>query len=80
MGEFMTKEKLQQDYENNDLLELNIPGRCYRCLTLENIYTKKKLCELTEKDIRKVPYLGEKGRRYLRKAMAENGLKFKGQE
>lgn len=78
--EWQREERQRQHYENADLVELNLPVRYYRCLTAETIYTKEQLCEWTERDLRRIPNLGMKGLKYIKEAMAEAGLKLKGQE
>ena len=77
--EWKADEERQQEYANADLHELNLPIRYYRCLIAEGIHTKKRLCEFTERDVRRFPNFGEKGRKLLKEAMAEHGLKLKGQ-
>lgn len=78
--EWKREEQRQQQYANADLHELNLPIRYLRCLQAEDIHTKERLCEWTDRDIRKIPNLGAKGRKYLQEAMAASGLKLKGQE
>ena len=78
-AEWKAEEERQQEYANADLHELNLPIRYYRCLIAEGIHTKKKLCEFTERDVRRFPNFGERGRALLKEAMAEHGLKLKGQ-
>ena len=79
-AEWKREEELQHQYATADLDQLGLPVRYYRCLTAEGIYTKERLCEWTERDIRRIPNFGAKGRKYLQEAMAAAGLKFKGQE
>lgn len=78
--EWKREEQRQQQYANADLHELNLPIRYLRCLQAEDIHTKERLCEWTERDIRRIPNLGAKGRRLLQEAMDASGLKLKGQE
>lgn len=78
-AEWKANQERQEEYENSDIKELNLPIRYERCLTSEGIWTKKKLCEWTERDIRRIPNLGAKGRKLLQEAMAASGLKLKGQ-
>lgn len=77
--EWKRQEQQQQQYDNADLHELNLPVRYFRCLTAEGIYTKAKLSEWDIRDIRRIPNLGAKGRKLLQEAMAEAGLKLRGQ-
>ena len=79
IAEWKRDEEQKIEYATADIHELNLPIRYYRCLTAENIYTKKKLCEWPEIDIKRIPNLGPRGLRYLKEAMAQEGLKFKGQ-
>ena len=78
--EWKANEERQQEYANADIHELNLPIRYYRCLIAEGIHTKKRLCEFTEREVRRFPNFGEKGRKLLKEAMTEHGLKLKGQE
>ena len=78
-AEWKAEEERQQEYANADLHELDLPIRYYRCLIAEGIYTKKKLCEFTERDVRRFPNFGERGRALLKEAMDKHGLKLKGQ-
>ena len=78
-AEWKAEEERQQEYANADLHELNLPIRYYRCLIAEGIHTKKKLCEFTERDVRRFPNFGERGRALLKEAMDKHGLKLKGQ-
>ena len=78
-NEWKAEEERQQEYANADLHELNLPIRYYRCLIAEGIHTKKKLCEFTERDVRRFPNFGERGRALLKEAMDKHGLKLKGQ-
>ena len=79
-AEWKREEDQQQQYATANLHELNLPVRYYRCLTAEDIYTKERLCEWTERDIRRIPNLGMKGVKLIKEAMAEAGLKLKGQK
>lgn len=79
IAEWKRDEEQQQQYANADLHELNLPIRYLRCLQAENIHTKERLCEWTERDIRRIPNLGAKGRRLLQEAMDAFNLKLKGQ-
>ena len=79
-AEWKREEDQRQQYESANLLELNLPVRYYRCLISENIYTKERLCEWSERDLRRIPNMGMKGLKYIKEAMAEAGLKLKGQE
>ena len=79
IAEWKRDEDQKIEYATADIHELNIPIRYYRCLIAENIHTKKKLCEWIERDIKRIPNLGPRGLRYLKEAMAQEGLKFKGQ-
>lgn len=79
-AEWKADQERQEQYENSDIKELNLPIRYERCLTSEGIWTKKKLCEWTERDIRRIPNLGAKGRKLLQEAMAALNLKLKYQE
>lgn len=78
-NEWKAEEARKEEEQNADILDLNLPIRYYRCLIAEGIHTKKKLCEFTEREVRRFPNFGEKGRKLLREAMAEHGLKLKGQ-
>lgn len=69
----------EEQYKNADLHELDLPVRIFRCLTAEGIYTKEKLCEWGIRDLRRIPNLGLKGLEKVKFAMAEAGLKLKGQ-
>jgi DNA-directed RNA polymerase alpha subunit len=73
-------EDQQQQHKIADLHELNLPIRCFRCLQAEDIHTKERLCEWTERELRKIPNLGLKGVRSVKEAMAAANLKLKGQE
>jgi len=75
--EWKQEEKRQEQYANADLHELNLPIRYLRCLQAEDIHTKQRLTEWTDRDIRRIPNLGAKGRKLLQEAMAEAGLKLK---
>lgn len=77
--EWKQEEKRQQQYASADLHEFNLPIRYLRCLQSENIHTKQQLCEWTDREIRRIPNLGAKGRRLLQEAMDASGLKLKGQ-
>ena len=79
-AEWKREEELQHQYATADLKELNLPVRYHRCLNAEEIYTKERLCEWTERDIRRIPNLGLKGVKLIKEAMAAAGLKLKGQE
>ena len=79
IAEWKRDEEQKIEYATADIHELNLPIRYYRCLTAENIYTKKKLCEWPERDIKRIPNLGPRGLRYLKEAMQAEGLKFWGQ-
>jgi DNA-directed RNA polymerase alpha subunit len=79
LREWQAEQERQEEYENSDIKDLDLPIRYERCLTAESIWTKRKLCEWTERDIRRIPNFGERGRQLLKQAMAEHGLKFKGQ-
>ena len=78
--EWRQEEQKQKQYAERDLHELDIPVRYQNCLIDEYIYTKKRLCELTERDLKKIPNLGAKGIAYIKKALTEKGLKLKDQE
>ena len=78
--EWVRIEDQKHQHKNADLHELNLPVRCFRCLQAEDIHTKERLCEWTERDLRKIPNLGLKGVRSIKEAMAVAGLKLKGQE
>ena len=78
-AEWKEEQERQEEYLNADIKELQLPIRYYRCLTEEGIYTKKKLCEWTERDVRRIPNLGAKGLKLLKDAMALHNLKLKGQ-
>ena len=78
-AEWKAEQERQEEYSNADIKELNLPVRYERCLTAEDIYTKNKLCEWTEREIKRIPNLGAKGFKLLKEAMAEHGLKLKGQ-
>jgi DNA-directed RNA polymerase alpha subunit len=77
--EWRLEKQRQEQYANADLHELNLPIRYLRCLQAEDIHTKERLCEWTDRDIRRIPNLGAKGRKLLMEAMAGSGLKLKGQ-
>lgn len=77
--EWQKEKERQEQLTNADLLELGLPVRYYRCLLSENIHTKKRLCEWTEREIKRIPNLGAKGFKLLKDAMALHGLKLKGQ-
>lgn len=79
-AEWKREEEQQRQYATADLDQLGLPVRYYRCLTSEGIYTKERLCEWTERDIRRIPNLGAKGIRCLKEAMDAAGLKLKGQQ
>ena len=79
LAEWKREEEMQHQYATADLKELDLPIRYYRCLTAENIYTKERLCEWTERDLRKIPNLGMKGIKLIKEALAASGLKLKGQ-
>lgn len=79
-AEWKREEEQQRQYATADLDQLGLPVRYYRCLNSEGIYTKERLCEWTERDIRRIPNLGAKGIRYLKEAMDAAGLKLKGQQ
>lgn len=79
-AEWKREEDQQHQYATANLHELNLPVRYYRCLTAEDIYTKERLCEWTERDIRRIPNLGLKGVKLIKEAMAEAGLKLKYQK
>ena len=66
-------------YENSNLKELGLPIRYHNCLTYEDIWMKEDLCNWTERELRKIPNLGMKGIEFIKQAMAEHGLKLKGQ-
>lgn len=78
IAEWKREEEQKIEYATADIHELNLPIRYYRCLIAENIHTKKKLCEWTERDIKRIPNLGPRGLRYLKEAMQAEGLKFWG--
>ena len=78
--EWMAEQEKEQLYKNADLHELNLPVRYFRCLRAEDIYTKEQLCKWNIRDLKKIPNLGAKGVQLVREAMAEHGLKLKGQE
>lgn len=78
-AEWKDEEDRQAQYATADIHELNLPLRYYRCLISEDIHTRKRLCEWPEKDIKRIPNLGKTGLKYLKEAMAQEGLKFKGQ-
>jgi DNA-directed RNA polymerase alpha subunit len=78
--EWKEEEEKQQQYANADLHELNLPARFHSCLMDQGIYTKKILCEWTERDICKIPCFGSRGRKYLQEAMVAAGLKLKDQK
>ena len=67
-------------YEATNLSELGLPIRYHNCLTCEDIWMKDDLCKWTERDLKRVPNLGAKGLQLVKQAMAEHGLKLKGQE
>ena len=75
--EWKQEQKRQEQYASADLHELNLPIRYLRCLQAEDIHTKQRLTEWTDRDIRRIPNLGAKGRKLLQEAMAEAGLKLK---
>ena len=66
-------------YENSNLKELGLPVRYHNCLTCEDIWMKEDLCNWTERELRRIPNLGMKGIEFIKQAMAEHGLKLKGQ-
>ena len=78
--EWANEEETKFRYANANLKELNLPIRYHRCLSSENIVMKEDLCNWTERDIRRIPNLGVRGLQFVKQAMAEHGLKFKGQE
>ncbi len=67
-------------YEGTNLSDLGLPVRYHNCLTCEDIWMKEDLCKWTERDLKRVPNLGAKGLQLVKQAMAEHGLKLKGQE
>ena len=79
-AEWKREEEMQHQYATADLDQLELPVRYYRCLISEGIYTKKRLCEWTEREIRRIPNMGVKGFQFVKEAMFANGLKFRGQE
>jgi DNA-directed RNA polymerase alpha subunit len=58
LAEWKRDEENARQLEINDLHELGLPVRYFRCLTAEGIYTKEKLCEWTLRDVRRIPNLG----------------------
>ena len=78
-AEWKAEEERQLEYASADLHDLDLPIRYYRCLIAKGIHTKKKLCEFTEREVRKFPNFGERGRALLKEAMEKHGLKLKGQ-
>jgi DNA-directed RNA polymerase alpha subunit len=79
-AEWKREEEQQRQYATADLDELRLPIRYHRCLTAENVYTKERLCEWSERDLRRIPNMGLKGVKLIKEAMAAAGLKLKGQE
>lgn len=67
-------------YEATNLSELGLPVRYHNCLTCEDIWMKEDLCNWTERELKRVPNLGEKGLKLIKEAMTKHGLKLKGQE
>jgi len=80
LQEWKNEEENQFRYKNTNLKELNLPIRYHRCLISENIWMKEDLCKWNEKEMRKIPNLGIKGLNFVKQAMMEHGLKFKGEE
>jgi DNA-directed RNA polymerase alpha subunit len=78
--EWMAEQEREQLYKNANLHELNLPVRYFRCLRAEDIYTKEQLCKWDVRDLKRIPNLGAKGVQLVKEAMAEHGLKLKGQE
>jgi DNA-directed RNA polymerase alpha subunit len=78
--EWAEEEKREERYKSADLIQLNLPVRYYRCLVAEDIQSKQELCAWTERDLKRIPNLGMKGVGFIKQAMAEHGLKLKGQE
>jgi DNA-directed RNA polymerase alpha subunit len=66
--------------QNADLHELALPVRYFRCLIAEGIYTKEQLCSWDVRELRRIPNLGLKGLEKIKFAVADAGLKLKGQE
>lgn len=78
-AEWKREEELQHQHATADLQELDLPIRYLHCLRTEGIYTKERLCEWTERDLRRIPNMGMKGIKLIKEAMAGAGLKLKGQ-
>ena len=79
LQEWANEEQTKYRYENENLKDLGLPIRYYRCLISEDIVMKEDLCNWTERDMRRIPNLGAKGLQFLKQAMAEHGMKFKGE-
>ena len=77
--EWANEEETKFRYANANLKDLGLPIRYHRCLSSENIVMKEDLCNWTERDMRRIPNLGVKGLEFVKQAMAEHGLKLKGQ-
>lgn len=79
-SEWERDEEQQRLFKAADLHELNLPVRYFNCLRSEDIYTKEQLTHWDIRELRKIPNLGAKGVRLVREALAEFGLKLKGEE
>lgn len=73
------EQERQYRYSNSNIKELNLPIRYQHCLTCEGIWMKEDLNEWSERELRKIPNLGMKGIKLIKDAMAQHGLKLKGQ-
>lgn len=76
---WQSEEERKRRYENSNLKELGLPVRYHNCLTCEDIWMKEDLSNWTERDLKRIPNLGAKGIGLVKQAMAEHGLKLKGQ-
>ena len=76
---WQSEEERKRRYENSNLRELGLPVRYHNCLTCEDIWMKEDLSNWTERDLKRIPNLGAKGIGLVKQAMAEHGLKLKGQ-
>jgi DNA-directed RNA polymerase subunit alpha len=65
------------EYQNNNIEELELSVRSYNCLKRAGIQTVEELTQKTEEDMMKVRNLGKKSLKEVKEVLQKLGLGFK---